>query len=450
MRVGAVRCDKHAKAGAAGLLVGPRMWVDSLQHGVERKLSARGPASKPPGAAGEGKGGSVGAARLSLFYAAFYLGFGAAMPYWPVWYAERGLSPEMIGIAGGAGLTMRMIVSPLAGYWGDSARRARDPLIVLSWLTLALWIAHVPAREPWTLVALAALTGAALYPIIPLNDGLAVNETRRRGIAFGPVRSVGSGAFIAANLGCGVLIGWWGGEAMLGWTIVMAALMAGAAHLLPAGEERRRVAHGDRLRGITSLLLDPGFLLALAGAGLIKAGHGFYYSFSVLAWRQQGLSDAVSGALWGVGVAAEIGFFALSARLARVIGPTGFIVLGGAAATVRWLGLAASPDLPALLALQLLHGLSFGAAFLGFVMYAERAAGESRVASALAVNAAVSGGAMTAVFTAASGWLFAAYGAGGFAAMAIPSVLGMVIAAAIWLLPQPQSAGEGGSTTAPR
>jgi PPP family 3-phenylpropionic acid transporter len=372
------------------------------------------------------------AIRLALFYAAFFFGWGCVLPYWPVWYAARGLSPEMIGIAAGVGLMARMLVSPVAAFWSDGVRRAKDPLIILSWLTLAFWIAHVPVREPWILAGLAFLTGAALYPVIPLSDSLAVREARRGGFAFGPVRAVGSATFIAANLAAGALIGRFGGEAMLVWMIGASLLMAAAAWLLPPGARQGEAEPARlRLRGLGELIRQPEFLLALLASGLITASHAFYYAFSALAWRQEGMATTWIGALWGVAVAGEIVFFAVSARLGGRVRPLTLMVTGGVAGCVRWLALALSPPLAVLFALQTLHAFSFGATFLGFIQYAERLAGERRAASAFALNSAISGGAFSALLTALSGWLFARYGAGAFAAMAVPSALGAGVA--LWL-----------------
>lgn len=381
------------------------------------------------------------ALRLSLFYAAFFLGWGCVLPYWPVWYETRGLSPQAIGIAAGVGLLARMLISPLAAFWSDGLRRAKDPLIALSWLTLAFWIVHLPLREPWILIGMAFLTGAALYPIIPLSDALAIREARRGGFAFGPLRAVGSAAFIVSNLGCGALIGIYGGETMLVWMIAATAIMAGAAHLLPAGERLGPAEPArERLRALRDLIARPDFLLALTASGLITGSHAFYYSFSALAWRGQGIAASTVGALWAAGVAAEIAFFALSARMSRRLDPALLMAAGGVAGIVRWAGVALTPSVPVLFGLQLLHAFSFGAVFLGFVLYADRVAGDHRASSALALNSAVSGGAASAVLAAASGWLFAHYGTPGIAAMIVPCAAG--VAAALMLIPASRRRGS--------
>lgn len=100
--------------------------------------------------------------RFALFYGAFYLGFGAYLPYMPVWYAERGLSPELIGLAAAAGMVGRVAVAPLGALWSDRASRRRDAILAFSFASLCVFLAHVPDTSPVFILVLAGLSGAAV------------------------------------------------------------------------------------------------------------------------------------------------------------------------------------------------------------------------------------------------------------------------------------------------
>src|SRR5205085_199277 len=111
----------------------------------------------------------------------------------------------------------------------------------------------------------------------------------------------------------------------------------------------------NRWAGVGELLRDPGFMTAAVSAGLIQSAHAFYYGFSTLAWKQQGISESLTGVLWAVGVAAEIVFMWFFEPFRRRVGPRNLLVLGGVSAVVRWTALAFSPPLPLVLLLQTLH-----------------------------------------------------------------------------------------------
>jgi len=370
--------------------------------------------------------------RFGLFYSAFYLGFGAYLPYMPVWYEERGLSPEMIGAAAAAAMAGRVIAAPLGAMLADRAVVKRPAILAYAIAAFMAFVAHLPASHPWMIVVLAGLAGGAFTGMIPIIDAFAISESTRRKFAFGPPRAWGSATFILGNVTAGALIGAWGGEAALMWTLSGAALTVLAAALLPEG--RRGVAasssqevQGGRLKALMSNSMP----IAFVASALIQGAHGFYYAFSAVAWRAEGISTGAVGWLWATGVAAEIVFFAVSARLLKSISPAMLLMLGGLVSILRWGVLALAPPLWALFALQGLHAFSFGASYLGFLRYAADATPERYGATAQAVNSALSGGLVLAGATYASGFAFSALGVTGFAVMMVPAFFGMVFAIAL-------------------
>ena len=371
-------------------------------------------------------------ARFALFYGAFYFGFGAYLPYMPVWYEARGLTPELIGLAAGAAMAGRVVAAPLGAALADRMAKRRHAVIGFALASFFIFSAHIPASSAYLIVPLAVLAGGAFSGVVPVIDAFAMGEASRRRFGFGPPRAFGSAAFIVGNLGCGALIGHFGGEAALYWTLCGAALSVAAALFLPEG--RREPAQRARQSGpgdLVAALSASGLPWAFAASALIQAAHGFYYAFSAVAWQAAGVPAGYIGALWATGVAAEIVFFWLSSRQLSAMSPAMLMALGGAAAVVRWIALAASPPLPALFALQLLHAFSFGATYLGFLRFATAAAPARYAATAQAVNSALSGGLVLAAATYASGFAYAAFGAGGFALMAAPSFAGLCCAAAL-------------------
>ncbi len=172
--------------------------------------------------------------RFALFYGAFYFGFGAYLPYMPVWYEARGLTPELIGLAAGAAMAGRVIAAPLGAALADRMAKRRHAVLGFALGSLLIFLAHIPATSPAAIVTLALLAGGAFSGVVPVIDAFAMGEATRRRFAFGPPRSFGSGTFIVGNLGCGALIGVFGGEAALYWTLLGAGL-GGRGRADPAG-----------------------------------------------------------------------------------------------------------------------------------------------------------------------------------------------------------------------
>ncbi|HKP78305.1 MAG TPA: MFS transporter, partial [Phenylobacterium sp.] len=148
--------------------------------------------------------------------------------------------------------------------------------------------------------------------------------------------------------------------------------------------------------------------------------------FSTLVWKQQGVPESMTGLLWGVGVAAEVVFMWFMEPWRRRVGPRNLLVLGGAAAIVRWTALAFAPPLWLIFPLQMLHVLTYAATFLASLQLIERLSTPRNASAAQALNSALSGGVLMGVATMASGPLFDRFGAQGYYLMAAMSAAGLV------------------------
>ena len=76
-------------------------------------------------------GGSKGSGALAAVYAALFVAPGFYLPFFPVFLASLGFSPEAIGIAIGIPMGMRLLANPVAGILSDRWGRPRRFLAVL-------------------------------------------------------------------------------------------------------------------------------------------------------------------------------------------------------------------------------------------------------------------------------------------------------------------------------
>ena len=290
--------------------------------------------------------------RLGLFYGAIFIGTGVSSPYLPVWFAHHGLSGSRIGLILSLPMLARAFTAPLLAVWADSFRLRRTALILLS---LGVTVAYVLMVAPggfawWTVVWFAA---SSMYSTLsPLADVITLRRARIDGFNFGWPRGIGSAAFIVGNVAMGAILTRGSPDVVLVWMVAAIAATALAARFLlppdPVQEEGHAAGFADRMAGLSGLLRDPAFMTAVVSAGLIQSAHAFYYGFSTLAWKQQGIAENLTGVLWATGVTAEIVFMWFLEPWRRRIGPRNLLMLGGAAAVVRWSALAFSPPLWAL------------------------------------------------------------------------------------------------------
>lgn len=353
------------------------------------------------------------ATRLALFYAGFFVAAGFQMPFFPAWLAAKGLDSRAIGIVLAAPIVIRVLAVPAITRFADR-RGALHRVIAATALASVVGYTLVGLAQSFlAILVLVAIAAIALAPTMPLADAYALRGLRLRRRAYGPVRVWGSVAFIVANL-CGGLALDLIARADLIWLIVagFAAMAASACSLTPIGSDGS--APGTSTAGTPSRRL-PAFLAVTAAASLVQASHAVYYGFSTLEWSAS-LDGPAIGALWALGVLAEIALFALSGRLPRSIGPLTLLALGAGGGVLRWGAMALDPPLMLLPLLQCLHALSFGATHLGAVQFLARTMADRQAAAQgdfATILGIVGAGAMTL-----SGVLYAAYGTYAYAAMA--------------------------------
>lgn len=361
--------------------------------------------------------------RVAFQYALMFIGTGVSLPYAGLWMRSLGLSGAEIGVILAAPMLARLVTGPAIAVWADGFRYRRTPIALLAAMSA---LAHgtaglVDGFAAWAIAWFIAATGVAA--IIPLTDVLNLRLSRKEGFAFAVPRGFGSAAFFVTNIVVGFIVRATGAEVVIiGVTLACVGIALAAWRFLPPEpvHDGAPVLGWDRFRGMGQLLKNPVVVTAILAIGLVQAAHGFYYGFSAILWRAQGVEADMTGLLWAFAVVVEISFMWVIDpwRRRRGIGPWPILMIASGAAVVRWTFMAASPPLWALWPLQMLHALSFAANFLAGVEVIEKLAPRDSQTAAQTLNSMLSAGVLMGLATLASGPLYDAFGAGGYLAMA--------------------------------
>lgn len=350
--------------------------------------------------------------RLSLFFAALFFSIGCYLPYFPVWLTHKGLSPQEVALVLAVPMWVRVVFAPLISVWADYEGNYRKILIILAIGSLAALCGLGFADGFGWLALIAGVYAIFGSAIIPLSETIAMSASRAKKLHYGRARSWGSFAFIVASFGAGLLVERFDGGVVL-WVLLAAGVgIVGAALYLPRptgeGRLRRAVAKG-RFSGaaLAVLLKNRLFWLFLVAAGLAQASHAFYYGFSTLHWQSIGMSGGVIGALWALGVIAEIILFVVAGDWLRNKNPLLLIGFGALAAALRWGVSGFDPySLWVWAPLQVLHAFSFGLVHLGAMFFISDVIDERLGATAQGLHATITAGVIMGALVMASGPLY--------------------------------------------
>jgi PPP family 3-phenylpropionic acid transporter len=328
---------------------------------------------------------SLVAARIAFFYSAVFAVVGVQLPFWPVFLASRGADAAEIGLLLAMPLVVKLVANPAAGILADRTGSRRGIMAGLAAAALGAYALFGVAHGFWPLAAATSLAAAAFSPLLPLGENVAVRVAHERGLDYGRLRLWGSLAFIIAALASGELLGRGGADWALRLVLLFVFLVLASCVLLPETE-----AAATRPRP-WRLLRERRLLLVLLAATLVQASHSAYYVVATLHWQALGHSSATIGWLWAEGVVAEIVLFWFGGKLVRRLGPLRLIAFAGLAGLARWFGTAGAESLPALVLLQAMHGLTFGAAHLGVMHFLGRALPPSLSATGQALYSTMNG-----------------------------------------------------------
>jgi PPP family 3-phenylpropionic acid transporter len=374
--------------------------------------------------------------RLSAFFVVIFFIVGCYMPFLPLWLKERGLTAFQISLVYAVPVFVRAAFTPAMAFIADRTGRPVRMLVWLSWGALAS-VLLLPLTEGFpSIFAVVLLFTLFWMSVIPVTDSIALAGARAGRADYGRMRLWGSLGYVAMTAAGGAAVEIWGAVAALWLFISSAICVVIATWWLPGDETIRRMGGDDlglprpilRIGDVLPLIRQPDLWIFLLATSTIQSAHALYYIFGTLHWTAAGISPTVIGALWGIGVIAEIVLFAYGMQVSRRLGPVQLIAIAGMAAVLRWTVTAFDPALPILFMAQALHGLTFGAAHLGAMQFLQQAIPNTLSASAQGLYASVTAGIAMGLVSLAVGPLYRNFGGGGFLAMGVLSGIGLLAA----------------------
>ena len=142
------------------------------------------------------------------------------------------------------------------------------------------------------------------------------------------------------------------------WVASLFATLWLSTLLIPDSPPEGRAGPGPSLRGLLGRTEVQAFL---AACFLMQLSHGAYYAFYSIHLRAAGYSSTAVGALWSLGVLAEVLVFLVMHRILMRFGARRVLLWSLGLAAVRWLLIGAFVELVWVQVLaQVLHAATFG------------------------------------------------------------------------------------------
>jgi PPP family 3-phenylpropionic acid transporter len=329
--------------------------------------------------------------RLACVYAAYFAVLGAMVPYWSLYLHARDFNPAQIGILLAIPTLTKIIVPNLWGYIADKSGQYKS-IIVLGALGALLAFSGIYWAQSFAaIIVVMTLYSAFWNAILPQFEALTLHSLARQPQGYSRIRLWGSLGFIALVLGLGWLFDH---LSVLNLPIILTILIVILCVVclgLPRLELHRTVVASHTLKSVMALSQVRRFFLATL---LYQASHGIYYGFYSIYLHQHGYSASVIGALWTLGVAAEIILFWWIPNVLPRLNLARTAQLCMAVAALRWTLIGFTVDYwPCLILLQLLHAVTFGLFHASSVQFIRQSFGPTLQGQGQALYGAIGYGA---------------------------------------------------------
>lgn len=369
-----------------------------------------------------------GEVRLGAYYFTYFAYAGAMLPYFALYLDSLGIAATQIALV----LAMPQMARIFApAFWGWVADRTQQQRAIVALSAAALvigygalfWIrdAHGIAT---VMLALSVVSAGAM----PIVESLALTTLGAQSGRYGPVRLWGSVSFILGVF----LTGVWLDRAAPGSLLVIIWVLAlgvlAAACVLPS--RGARSAAPSAAPRLWAVLRQPSVLTLLAAGFCMVVAHAALYAFYSIHLSHAGYSKTMIGALWTLGVLAEIVVFVLLPRLLRRFSLRALLLGSFLAAGLRFVMIGWGVEWLLLLAVaQLLHAATFGVYHATSVALIHRDFTGAHQARGQALYTSISYGLGGVAGTLLAGWSWSALGPGW--TFTISSIAGLVGAALV-------------------
>lgn len=344
---------------------------------------------------------------ITSYFVFFFFIWGIFLPFWGVWLAEKGISPEQIGTLFSLGLVLRFVSN--IGLL-PRLKTANAPVTLVCYLTffaLLCLISLIFFQGWYALAAATLLLNFLLAPMVPLGDIIGTRLVKQIQMNYGKVRLWGSVSFIVGSTFVGWTIGEFGHDSIL-WLIILAVFLNYSLSLIklnPQLQAQSRPSAGST-NNLMTLLKKPNVIYFILVMGLIQGSHAAYYSFSALYWTSMGISEFNIAILWGLSVFAEVILMRFNDKLFNKWSVKQMCLLALVAGIIRWGTLYQTTDFAWLLLVQTFHAFTFALAHLAAMRFIAQQEEHSMVGYQT-LYSGVALGLVMALLTFISGWIYA-------------------------------------------
>ncbi|MEF2965538.1 MFS transporter [Paenibacillus sp. M1] len=277
--------------------------------------------------------------------------------YFPKFYAGLGFSSSQIGILYALGPMISLVANLLWSIASDKYRTIKKIMLILLIGEIILCTVLSASTSFSVVVLVITIFYFFYYPVFPLSDTIAINAAQRYNKSFITVRIFGSIGYAFFALVIGYVLSFVGSSHTM--TVMIAIAAAALLITLFIKDQASPVAKMD-LSGIWGILKQKELLWFFGCVFSLGIAVRMNDAFLTVTLNELGASEKIIGWSQFASSVSEIPIFLLLSLYGEKIKELPLLVFASLAFAARFLLVGIADSAVAIVAIQMLHSLSFG------------------------------------------------------------------------------------------
>ena len=298
--------------------------------------------------------------RLSSFYFFYFALVGALNPYLGLYLTDIGFSAQAVGLINGVLIGTKIVAPNLWGWLCDVTGRRLRIIALGSFIAMVTFSGLFYWQSFLAILIITVLYSFFWNAVLSQFDTITVQYLHKDSYRYSLIRVWGSVGFIAVVVALGWLFDYYSIHYLIpiSWCLLLCIWL-----IVLTVKEPKTVTISCGADTVFSVLKKPAVIAFFLAAFLLQFSFGAYYSFFSLHLEDHQYSRSTIGLLWALGVLAEVLLFLYMHRLMSTVDVTKILFWSLLLTGVRWLLIAFFTQYTlAVIAAQLIHAVSFGAA----------------------------------------------------------------------------------------
>ncbi|MGG6313439.1 MFS transporter [Paenibacillus macerans] len=277
--------------------------------------------------------------------------------YFPLFYAQLGFSNSQIGLLYALGPMISLVSNLLWSLASDRYRTIKKILLILLIGQIALTFILSASTSFSVIMAVITVFYFFFYPVFPLSDTISISTAKQHGINFISIRLFGSFGYAVFALTIGYVLARVGSSNTMWVSITIAGLAL--AFILFVKDQPTSVAKMD-LSGIWAILRQKELLWFFGCVFVLAIGMRMNEAFLSIALKELGAGESIIGWAMLASSLSEIPVFIYLSFHGEKYKELPLLLFASLLFAVRFLLMGLTESAYGILAIQAMHGVTFG------------------------------------------------------------------------------------------